>query len=285
MDQLKVAVILPTRGDRPVLLANALRQLKAQTRQPNHLELVDFPPESEQKDITTRYRKGYENLRGKGFDVILLIEDDDWYHPEYIEIMLKAWLSHGKPQLFGINYTLYYNLVKRGYFFFIHSDRASAMATMLHADMEFPWPPDHDPYLDMHLWLKLREEQHLLTGKLFNPERHICIGMKHGTGLCGGGFHTNKLEAFEAHRRGVEDPRHDFLKQTLDAESYHFYSSYINNYYGCKKTKYANAKFALQDLDRIAAKSTRENRPIRPYLCHRCGSWHLTSQPFQKNKA
>lgn len=52
----------------------------------------------------------------------------------------------------------------------------------------------------------------------------------------------------------------------------------------CGKTRYASARWALWDLDRIGNISDRATKPIRPYLCHTCGAWHLTSKEFDAGK-
>jgi len=52
----------------------------------------------------------------------------------------------------------------------------------------------------------------------------------------------------------------------------------------CKKTRYSSAKWALWDLDRISEVSDRDKKPIRPYLCHLCGAWHLTSEEYNPKK-
>ncbi len=46
----------------------------------------------------------------------------------------------------------------------------------------------------------------------------------------------------------------------------------------CTKSKYASQQFALDDIARIKAKSTRAKIPVAAYLC-KCGFWHLSSQP------
>lgn len=51
----------------------------------------------------------------------------------------------------------------------------------------------------------------------------------------------------------------------------------------CIKTKYATEQFALEDLARIRAKTTREKVPIGVYLC-KCNFWHLTAQPNWKDR-
>jgi hypothetical protein len=50
-----------------------------------------------------------------------------------------------------------------------------------------------------------------------------------------------------------------------------------NNYFDCKKVKYASEEYALFDVSRIKKKSNRDIVPFRVYFCN-CGSWHLTSK-------
>ena len=46
----------------------------------------------------------------------------------------------------------------------------------------------------------------------------------------------------------------------------------------CKsKTKYASAKIANEDVERIRKKSTRPVVPCRAYYCTICNFWHITS--------
>jgi len=76
--------------------------MRAQTMPPHEVELVNFPPmDPTIKDITARYRVGYETLRGK-VDCILFIENDDWYAPDYIETMVKEWERQNRPEILGV---------------------------------------------------------------------------------------------------------------------------------------------------------------------------------------
>lgn len=184
-----------------------------QTLLPAHIEVVNDKPQSEEKDITWRYRLGYERLRGRGFDLIALIENDDWYAPDYLEQMVAAWKQHGEPDIFGTNYTIYYHLKLRGWFVMNHDTRSSAMSTLIRPDLSLSWPVDKDPYTDLHLWWKCG-----LKGITFRPEKHLCIGMKHGEGKCGGNNHLNKLERYVN-----ADPDLLFLQNHLDIDSLKFY--------------------------------------------------------------
>jgi hypothetical protein len=210
---MRVAVLIPDRGDRNLFLQNCLRMMKAQTLQPSHIEIVNDPPKSSECDITWRYRTGYDRLRNKGFDVIALVENDDWYSPDYLKYMVNKWNALGNPELFGTNYTIYYHIKLAAYFTMQHDTRASAMNTLIKPDLDhIHWPVDHDPYTDLHLWKTLK-------GVSIKPDRVISVGIKHGVGLCGGRSHVDRLHRYKT-------PDNGFLKETLDPESYKFYSQY-----------------------------------------------------------
>lgn len=217
---MKVAVLIPDRGDRPKFLDNCLRMMKVQTLRPDIIELVNDIPRSDVCDITWRYRTGYDRLRNKDIDVIALIENDDWYHPQYLEYMISQWRGYERirPDILGTDYTIYYHLKTRGYYTMYHDDRASAMNTLIRPDLNFDWCSDREPYTDMHLWKTLR-------GPVIHPSLDYSIGIKHGVGLCGGDMHKNRLHRFE---RGHLDPEYSFLKTTMDEPSYKFYSTYFN---------------------------------------------------------
>lgn len=211
----KIGIIIPDRGDRSKFMANCLRMLAAQTLQPEIISAQSYSPKSKQCDITQRYRVGYDHLSSFGtLDLIAFIENDDWYAPNYLEYMVNAWEQHGRPDIFGTNYTIYYHLKLRRYFVFEHFDRASAMNTFIKPRIKIKWPLDYDPYTDLHLWRDIR-------GKVIKPERHISIGIKHGEGEVGGEFHTNMLERFDKEDNGL-------MKSTMDEESFKFYDNYFS---------------------------------------------------------
>ena len=76
---IKIGVICPTRGDRPVFMEQFHRMLSRQTLQPDVVEIVDYSAISDECDITRRYITGYHRLRKLGLDVIVILEDDDFY--------------------------------------------------------------------------------------------------------------------------------------------------------------------------------------------------------------
>jgi hypothetical protein len=212
---MRIGVIIPDRGDRPDFLNNCLRMIFTQTIVPDHLEIVNDNPISDECDITWRYRTGYERLRGKNLDIIALIENDDWYASDYLEIMVNEWIKQGKPDLLGTSYTIYYHIKLFAYFTMHHSQRSSAMSTLIKPDLELKWCADNDPYTDIHLWK-------ILNGRIFVPTKHICMGIKHGIGKLGGRSHIDKLERYINSDLGKK-----FLTETMDKDSFKFYSNYF----------------------------------------------------------
>ncbi|MCE3278017.1 MAG: hypothetical protein K0S44_208 [Bacteroidetes bacterium] len=223
---MRVGVIIPSRGDRPQLLDNCLRMLKNQTVQPEIIELVNHLPESKECDITKRYREGYDRLRNKAIDVIALMEDDDYYSPQYLESMLGVWEKKKRPDLLGTDYTIYYHIKLFSYFIMHHMERASAMNTLIKPDLNFEWCPDNEPYTDLHLWDLVSKGK--LNGVVFHPTKHYSIGIKHGVGMCGGRSHTDRLHRYQGNH-STQDYSKDFLREHMDAESFNFYSNYFKN--------------------------------------------------------
>lgn len=213
---MKVAILIPDRNDRPKFLAHCLKMIKAQTRQPDIIEIVNDPSSSDDIDITWRYMIGYKRI-GDRADLVLFIENDDYYAPNYIETMVNAWIAAGKPQLIGCTYTIYYNIMLKKWFRFRHHVRCSMMCTGMVTGLDLYWGNLKDPYTDSHIWLKCGLTRHLIT-----PEPPICIGIKHGIGLTGGLMHSTKL-----HMYNEEDPDLELLKNWVDLESFNFYNSII----------------------------------------------------------
>jgi glycosyltransferase involved in cell wall biosynthesis len=207
---MRIAVIIPDRGDRPLFLDNCLRMVIGQTLTPAQVVVVNDPPITADKDITWRYRIGYGRVWG-GIDLVAFMENDDWYAPDYLATMAREWGNAGHPDIFGTAYTIYYHIGIRKWFTMHHSHRSSAMSTVIRPYLPLSWPADNDPYTDLHLWRTVK-------GRTFTPSKHICIGIKHGVGLCGGVNHVDAM-----HRYTNEDG--GLLADTLDPESLKFYEN------------------------------------------------------------
>lgn len=212
---MRIGVIIPDRNDRPDFLKNCMRMLSKQTILPSIIEVVNYQAESSKCDITQRYRRGYDALRNKNLNVIALIENDDWYSPEYLEYMYNQWISASKPDIFGLNHTIYYHIGIFEHFTMHHNTRSSAMNTIIKPDLDIKWGPDEDPYCDVWLWNQLK-------GVIIEPEKQVCLGIKHGIGLCGGQNHIDKMARYIE-----KDHNKDFIESIMDHESFDFYSNYL----------------------------------------------------------
>lgn len=218
-EKLKIGIIIPDRGDRPEFLENFKRMVYFQESW-NEIYIVDEPADDNETDITKRYRRGYDYFRGKNLDCLLLMENDDYYAPNYIETMVNKWVELGKPDILGTNYTIYYHLGLKMHFTMNHHRRASAMNTLIKPDLNFSWPADNDPYTDLHLWLRSG-----LKGVTFDPEQIISIGMKHGIGKCGGRNHVDHLNRYINNDFDLE-----FLRKNTDPISFEFYQKMIEKH-------------------------------------------------------
>lgn len=215
---MKIGVLIPTRGDRPELLKFALDQMRRQTRKPDIIQLVNDPPLNKDKDITWRYRIGCERIFQHDIDAVILIEDDDWYDPTYVERLSNEWEKAGKPAIFGIEETTYYHLGIRSFVEEKHLGRASAMSTLLTKEvLNIKWPNDNYVFTDIALWKSL-------PGKTILFERLLSLGIKHGIGLTGGIGHNTQWSGYKQ-----KDPDLNWLKKTVDPEAFEFYKNLSEN--------------------------------------------------------
>lgn len=222
---MKLGIIIPTRGDRPAFLDNCLRMLYEQEiKSPLDVDMdvhiVAFPPKDNDVDITPRYKSGYDYFRGKGYDLLAFIEDDDWYSPIYLQTMLEQWEKAGKPDLFGTAKTMYYHIELKAYYIMEHHNRSSAMNTFIKPDMDFEWPVDLEPYLDLHLWNTIPNRA------IWMPDKWYSVGCKHGEGrtIDGGGHRIHDNDYVKLRYIHLDN---GFLKQTLDPVSFEFYDTYF----------------------------------------------------------
>lgn len=209
-EKIVIGVLIPDRNDRPEFLKQCFKMLANQTLHPNIIEVVNFKPISNDVDITMRYRVGFEMLKDK-VDVIIFVENDDYYSPKYIETMVTAWVENGKPELFGIAETIYYHLQLKAFSIIKHDERASAMSTMVSTKLDIDFPKDNETFFDIHLWKNYK-------GVTFIPKEVINIGIKHGIGKCGGKGHLCNF------KYNNDDDNMLFLKNHVTEESFKFYN-------------------------------------------------------------
>ena len=180
------AIIIPTRGDRPKFLEQCKKLISRQTLQPKGIIWMDYAPEGPHKDITQRYRRGVEQAHQQRYEFVVFMEDDDWYHPQYLEWLIGKWKAKNKPDFFGVGETYYYHHAIDGLQHMVHLKRTSMFCTLAKLPWRISYPRDSNPFLDMHIF------KHAQVVTIPFPKDTVyAIGIKHGIGKTGGSGHTS----------------------------------------------------------------------------------------------
>ena len=219
---MKIDCIIPTRGDRKEFVEFSVKQMENQTRKPDEIDVIDYPPINHHVDLPSRFRTGIQRRLEAGADIIFFIEDDDFYRPEYIETMIKMWTGAGQPALFGLDITVYYHLGLRMAGWQKHAGRASMYSSLITKEFDLSeWPKDPERFVDIQIWKNGNNK------KAVSPIDAICLGIKHGHGKCGGSMHdpNNFLRAFR--QTSMPDPDLSYLK-AMTGPGFWFYKSIIN---------------------------------------------------------
>lgn len=203
-------LLTPDRGDRPSLLKHCLHQVGRFTTSVDGHLIVDYAPEKkDKKDLTERVWYGYKEAVKLGVDWIVMIENDDWYHPEYLHRLL---LQADKADFIGFEFSYYYNLKNRTWDKITHKGRSSLYTTAFRvkAMENFAWHRADPVFLDQNIWNYAKRFRRSFVDA-------GAIGIKTGLGLCGGKGHVLKMKH--------ADPELNWLEARVDKESFEFYKS------------------------------------------------------------
>lgn len=204
------AIIIPDRGDRPKLTTFCLEQVGRMTVKPKATYLVNDEPITQTKDIVWRVKLGIQRAKADGFDYVYIIENDDYYPPDYFEQM-----DFMGNDFVGTNQTIYYHVGNSRYQLLTHPQRSSLCFTGFRISKmdDFRWPSDDTTFLDIRLWNYTRR---IRSAKRLIPHP-IGVGIKHNVGMLGGAGHTKPLEH--------TDPQRDYLRSLVDDKAFKFYES------------------------------------------------------------
>lgn len=205
--------ITPSRGDRPKLLDFCKQQIERMTVRPDQCYFIDHPPQNTNVDLVERIRMGVDRAIADGHQYAFILEDDDFYSPDYFKAFQAA-MNRGDAFL-GCSKTTYYNLKNKTWQTFEHLGRSSLFQTgfKLKSLEKFNWPNSKIVMLDLYLWAHSRLTRNNFT-RYFHPEP-IALGIKHGQGVCGGKAHRMELKH--------KDQHYAFLKSHVDLEAFKFY--------------------------------------------------------------
>ena len=187
------SVITPT-GDRPVPFQLCTHFMQRQTLKPDEWIVVDdgavpIPMPSDtpflkyirrqstpQKNVHTLPVQMIEALSSVTTDIVIMMEDDDWYCADYLEKMIKLFDQYKGVSLIGQGESVYYHIPLKKYMYVNNRDRASFCQTGFRSEL-IPalteiCKASRDPFIDLKLWRGTKDKFLLLGEKL------MCVGMK-----------------------------------------------------------------------------------------------------------
>lgn len=214
---MKIGALIATKGNERELFINHCinHLLYRQTREVDQIALINHRPVSYVvNDQRERIAKGVEQLQNT--DLILFIEDDDWYSPEYVETIEKAYLSD-QSTLVGFNDTTYYHL-KGDCRYMEHQGRSSLFTTAIATDkaIQIDWM-NAEKFIDLQLWRTFND-------KTLMRSQDKAVGIKHGISSYIGAGHETK-------RTNDKDRTHFERLFGKDPYSMYFYGELISMYF------------------------------------------------------
>ncbi len=176
---------------------------------PGHSYFIDFKPTANNVDIVPRIQQGIRQAKADGFDLVFIVEDDDFFPSNYFDNIPDT-------DFIGSEKTTYYNLKNRTYQDWTHPRRSSLFTTgfKISALNDFQWPEHQERFLDLSIWNYGSSQRK----KTIGWRETGAIGIKHGIGLCGGRGHMQRNKYFDNHEM-------DWLKGKVDSEAFEFYKS------------------------------------------------------------
>lgn len=206
-----ITVITPT-GDRPEAFRLCVRSMERQIHQPDQWIIVNDGRDN--KDLHNKfshvmflqgpgisqgqrqYKKRTKQKRERKhtlslnllealplieYDTILIMEDDDWYHPEYIAWMASQFAAQHSKLLLGQGKAIYYHLPSQRWMRCNNNYHASLCQTGFKSDLIekvknicLKLRKNTNPFIDIKLWLETPKDK---KSVLFD-DKDYCVGIK-----------------------------------------------------------------------------------------------------------
>lgn len=195
----KFTVITPT-GDRPEAFELCKLYMNRQTIKPSQWIIVDdgFEKGDEAKEFSFSQYIRRERKKGEpkhtlpcqmleafnyvNTNYVLIMEDDDWYAPNYFEEMLKLF-NNDAINIVGLGNNIYYNPIVKKYFIHENKNHSSWCSTGFSSKLipfiEAICTFNTGPLIDLKIWRTVKEKNILLNSK------NLCIGIKGLPGRAG----------------------------------------------------------------------------------------------------
>lgn len=172
------------------------------------------------------------------YDKVLIIEDDDWYHPNYISFMNKMFDDNKKFLIFGEGKSRYYYVNSQIYFYFQSSimsnlyqtgfrssciDVFKTICRLIDNNLQND-PESTDIFIDQHLWKGFSNQYK----KIFFNE-NLSVGMKevisdnntnkvnYRRNITRKSINKNKIQGL-----GKDDINYSILKEWIGSDYVHY---------------------------------------------------------------
>ena len=230
-----VTLLTPT-GDRPICMKRAEYYFARQTYHgPIQWIIADDGKEAFQSSFPTEGRSSVQIVHQKNkpfgqkarsitgnllstlewikYDKIMIFEDDDWYHPEYIQIMIHRLNVYG---LAGEGNAKYYNIKNRTYKICGNTKSASLCQTVFKSSLLPHFYTSllkrESAFIDSRFWDKD-------VSKFCFQDRNYCVGIKGMPGRLGIGMGHRPSKSMKS------DKDFKILRQWIPPEDVGFYES------------------------------------------------------------
>lgn len=126
-----------------------------------------------QPGMNSQSRNLLSALDSISYSYVLIIEDDDWYAPEYIQQMAEELDHH---EVVGEIKAVYYNLAHKSWHRHRNSEHASLCQTGFHISQleKFKWACQSSGFIDIVFWKNVFGS----NKGLFTRDAPLCVGIK-----------------------------------------------------------------------------------------------------------
>jgi hypothetical protein len=231
----KKTTVITMTGDRQLAFSRCEYYMSRQSVKPDQWVVVDDGLEPTKCSMGQHYvrreRKHNDPVHTlvpnllAGLDVtagddIIIMEDDDWYAPNYLQKMLGLSCMF---ELYGEGNPTYYNIRTKQYYQHKVTHRTSLCSTGWNSSLTptvRALCEDQSPFLDMRLWASK------ISKKVIVPDSPTCVGIKSMPGRAGIGSGHNPA------RYWANDPDWSELSRLVGKEDAEWYLNISNKYYG-----------------------------------------------------
>jgi hypothetical protein len=210
-------ICLTCTGERPEAFALCQRWMARQTRQPEEWLIL-----SHRDGLPAGIARLLRTAQLRDDDLLLFVEDDDWYSPRYLEVMAGAASERREAEIIGCNAMNCYHLVERGSLRNVNAAGCSTLSQTAIRGRRAQWAlacavedaaaaGGHD--VDGRLWTGAKR----LGAESFMVEPGLYVGMKGMPGRAGyGPFHAERAGKW------IPDPTGEKLVGWIGSDYNHY---------------------------------------------------------------